>query len=118
MAESYLRDKRRVLPGAAQLNGEYGVNDIYVGVPVVIGANGVEQIVEVTLDAAERRCSRNRRFGAGPRRRLQDNQPRLRQMMSPVTRSWPAAALDGCAASRRLGRSAAARLRSRLEEDG
>jgi len=54
MAESYLKDKRRVLPCAAQLNGEYGLNDIYVGVPVVIGANGVERIVEVQLDASEK----------------------------------------------------------------
>ncbi len=53
MAESYLRDKRRVLPCAAHLNGEYGVKGMYVGVPVIIGANGVEKIVEVTLDAAE-----------------------------------------------------------------
>ena len=54
MAESFLKDQRRVLPAAAQLNGEYGVKGIYVGVPVVIGANGVERIVEVTLDAAEK----------------------------------------------------------------
>ena len=54
MAESYLKDKRRVLPCAAHLNGEYGVRDLYVGVPVVIGANGVERIVEVDLDAGER----------------------------------------------------------------
>ena len=54
MAESYLKDKRRVLPCAALLNGEYGVRDLYVGVPVVIGANGVERIVEVDLDAEER----------------------------------------------------------------
>jgi malate dehydrogenase len=54
MAEAYLKDKRRVLPCAAKLNGEYGVNDLYVGVPVVIGANGVEKIVEVTLDPAEK----------------------------------------------------------------
>ncbi|WP_036263500.1 malate dehydrogenase [Methylocapsa aurea] len=53
MAESYLKDKRRVLPCAAKLSGEYGVNDLYVGVPVVIGANGVERIVEVKLDASE-----------------------------------------------------------------
>ncbi len=53
MAESYLRDKRRVLPCAAYLNGQYGVKDMYVGVPVIIGANGVERIVEVTLDSAE-----------------------------------------------------------------
>ena len=54
MAESYLKDKRRVLPCAAQLNGEYGLNGLYVGVPVVIGANGVERIVEIELDAAEK----------------------------------------------------------------
>ncbi|HTV34596.1 MAG TPA: malate dehydrogenase [Methylocella sp.] len=54
MAESYLRDKRRVFPCAAKLNGEYGVTDLYVGVPVVIGANGVERIVEVALDPAEK----------------------------------------------------------------
>jgi malate dehydrogenase len=54
MAESYLKDKRRVLACAAKLNGEYGVKDVYVGVPVVIGANGVEKIVEVTLDPTEK----------------------------------------------------------------
>jgi malate dehydrogenase len=54
MAESYLRDKKRVLPVAAWLNGEYGVKDIYVGVPVVIGAKGVERIVEVEFNSAER----------------------------------------------------------------
>jgi malate dehydrogenase len=43
-----------VLPCAAYLNGEYGVKGMYVGVPVVIGANGVEKIVEIDLDAAER----------------------------------------------------------------
>jgi malate dehydrogenase len=53
MAESYLRDKKRVLPCAAYLTGQYGVSDMYVGVPVVVGANGVERIVEVSLDAAE-----------------------------------------------------------------
>ena len=54
MAESYLKDKKRVLPCAAYLKGEYGVKGIYVGVPVVIGAKGVERIVEIKLDAAER----------------------------------------------------------------
>ncbi|MBV9785205.1 MAG: malate dehydrogenase, partial [Acidisphaera sp.] len=54
MAESYLRDKKRVLPCAAWLSGQYGVKDLYVGVPVVIGAGGVERIVEIELDAAER----------------------------------------------------------------
>lgn len=54
MAESYLRDKRRVLPCAVLLNGEYGQSGFYVGVPVVIGANGVEKIVEVEFTDAER----------------------------------------------------------------
>ncbi len=53
MAESYLRDKKRVLACAAHLTGQYGVSDIYVGVPVVIGAGGVERIVEIELDAGE-----------------------------------------------------------------
>ena len=53
MAESYLKDKKRVLPCAAHLDGEYGVTGLYVGVPVVIGAGGVERIVEVSLDDAE-----------------------------------------------------------------
>ncbi|WP_457795979.1 malate dehydrogenase [Methylocystis sp. S23] len=53
MAESYLKDKRRVLPCAAYLNGEYGVNGLYVGVPTIIGANGVEKVMEIKLDAAE-----------------------------------------------------------------
>jgi malate dehydrogenase len=54
MAESYLRDKKRVLPCAAWLNGEYGIKDLYVGVPVVIGAKGVERIVEIELSSGER----------------------------------------------------------------
>src|ERR1700741_620648 len=54
MAESYLRDKKRVLPAAAWLNGEYDLKDIYVGVPVVIGGKGVERIVEIELNGAER----------------------------------------------------------------
>ncbi len=54
MAESFLKDKKRVLPCAAWLNGEYGVKDMYVGVPVVIGAKGVERVVEIDLSAAER----------------------------------------------------------------
>jgi malate dehydrogenase len=54
MAESYLLDKKRVLPCAAQLNGEYGVTGLYVGVPVVIGAGGVERVVEIDLNKAEK----------------------------------------------------------------
>ncbi|MEP2736097.1 MAG: malate dehydrogenase [Erythrobacter sp.] len=49
MAESYLKDKKRVLPAAANLTGQYGIDGLYVGVPVVIGAGGVERIVEIEL---------------------------------------------------------------------
>ena len=55
MAEAYLRDKKRVLPCAAQLKGEYGIKGLYVGVPAVIGAGGVERIVELQLNAQEKR---------------------------------------------------------------
>jgi malate dehydrogenase len=54
MAESYLRDKKRVLPCAAHLSGEYGVDDMYVGVPIVIGAGGVERVIEIELAGEER----------------------------------------------------------------
>jgi malate dehydrogenase len=53
MAESYLKDKKRVLPCAAFLNGEYGVKGLYVGVPTVIGAKGVERVVEIELNMDE-----------------------------------------------------------------
>ncbi|MDA7946553.1 MAG: malate dehydrogenase [Pseudomonadota bacterium] len=56
MAESYLKDKKRVLPCAAYLNGEYGVKGLYVGVPVVIGAKGMERVVEIDLNAGERKA--------------------------------------------------------------
>jgi len=55
MAESYLKDKKRVLPCAAALKGEYGVKDMYVGVPTIIGANGVERIIEINLNSSERK---------------------------------------------------------------
>jgi len=55
MAESYLLDKKRVLPCAAYLNGEYGVKGLYVGVPVVIGADGVERILEIALSRSEQK---------------------------------------------------------------
>ena len=54
MAESYLKDKKRMIPCAAMLNGEYGVKGLYIGVPVVIGAGGVERIVEVEFNAKEK----------------------------------------------------------------
>src|SRR5882724_1532810 len=54
MAESYLLDKKRVLPCAAHLDGQYGVKGLYVGVPVVLGAGGVERVVEIELGKAEK----------------------------------------------------------------
>jgi malate dehydrogenase len=54
MTESFLRDKKRVLPCAARLQGQYGLDNLYVGVPAVIGAGGVERIIEIDLDRAER----------------------------------------------------------------
>ena len=55
MAESYLKNLKKTLPCAAHLNGQYGVKDLYVGVPVIIGSNGIEEVVELTLDAEEKR---------------------------------------------------------------
>ena len=54
MAESYLKDKKRVLPCAAFLNGQYGVKGLYVGVPAVIGAGGIEKVVEIKLEREEK----------------------------------------------------------------
>jgi malate dehydrogenase len=54
MATSYLRDLKRLLPAAAELNGEYGYKDLYLGVPVVIGASGVEKVVTIELTADEK----------------------------------------------------------------
>ena len=54
MATSYLKDKKRVLPCAVYLSGEYGLSDLYVGVPAVIGAGGAERIIEFPTDDAEK----------------------------------------------------------------
>jgi malate dehydrogenase len=54
MAEAYLKDQKRVLPCAAYLDGQYGLKDMYVGVPTVIGAGGIERVVEITLDRGEK----------------------------------------------------------------
>ena len=54
MAESFLLDQKRMLPCAAYLDGEYGYQDLYLGVPVVIGKGGVERIIELPLSEAER----------------------------------------------------------------
>ena len=54
MAEAILKDKKKILPCAAYLEGEYGVNGLFVGVPVKLGARGIEQIIEVGLTTEER----------------------------------------------------------------
>ncbi|HEX4097338.1 MAG TPA: malate dehydrogenase, partial [Caulobacteraceae bacterium] len=54
MAKSYLKDKKRILPCAAHLTGQYGLKNLYVGVPAVIGAGGVERVIEFPMDDAER----------------------------------------------------------------
>ena len=59
MAESYLKDRKRVLPCAARLSGQYGVDNLYVGVPVVIGAKGVERIMEIRLEGEEKSQFKN-----------------------------------------------------------
>jgi malate dehydrogenase len=55
MAEAFLKDKKRVLPCAAHLSGQYGVKNMYVGVPTVIGANGVERIIEIEMNKSEQK---------------------------------------------------------------
>jgi malate dehydrogenase len=59
MAESYLKDLKKQLPCAAYLNGEYGIKDLYVGVPVIIGKNGIEKIVEISLSDDEKKDFNN-----------------------------------------------------------
>jgi malate dehydrogenase len=54
MAEAYLGDQKRILPVAAYVEGKYGLNGLYVGVPAVIGANGIEEIVEIKLNDEEK----------------------------------------------------------------
>ncbi|MDD9331597.1 MAG: malate dehydrogenase [Wolbachia sp.] len=53
MLESYLKDKRRILPCAAHLSGEYGIKDLFIGVPVIIGKNGIEKVIEVKMNSSE-----------------------------------------------------------------
>ena len=55
MAEAYLKDEKKLLPCAIQLNGEYGVSNVYAGVPVIIGKNGVEKIEQIDLDEKEKK---------------------------------------------------------------
>ena len=54
MVEAILKDKKKILPCAAYLNGEYGIHGLFVGVPVKLGAKGIEQIIEITLTPDEK----------------------------------------------------------------
>ena len=56
MAEAYLGDRKTVLPAAASLEGEYGLRDLYLGVPVHIGAGGVEKVIDIALTADEKKA--------------------------------------------------------------
>jgi len=55
MAEAYLKDEKKLLPCAVHLNGEYGVSNVYAGVPVIIGKDGVEKIEQIDLDEKEKK---------------------------------------------------------------
>ena len=55
MAESYLKNEKKTLPCAAYLDGEYGIKELYVGVPVVIGSQGIEKVIELELDEEEKK---------------------------------------------------------------
>ena len=56
MCESIVKDKKRIIPSAAYLNGEYGVNGMFIGVPVKLGKEGVEEVIEVELSSEERKA--------------------------------------------------------------
>ena len=89
MAEAYLKDKKRVLPCAAYLTGQFGVRDLYLGVPVVLGAGGVERIVEIELNAGEKKM-------------LKNSIAAVRELVSVVKKLEPSLAKKG---SKRLVRS-------------
>ena len=55
MVEAIVKDKRRVLPCAAYLNGEYGVRGIFMGVPIILGSNGIEKVLELKLEEKEKK---------------------------------------------------------------
>ena len=94
MAESYLKDQRRVLPCAAYLSGQYGVKDTFVGVPVVIGAGGVERVVEIALRRQREGDVREvGRRGPGPDRSLQDDQSGARRLTPFAAGALPATPL-------------------------
>ena len=107
MAESYLKDKKRVLPCAAYLRGEYGIRGLYVGVPVVIGAKGVERVVEIKLDPAEKKA-----FNASVRavkKTVADTDEILAKIKADERKAAAAAAARKPAAGKAPGRKTARR---------
>jgi malate dehydrogenase len=59
MVEAILKNKKRILPCSAYLKGEYGINDVYVGVPIKLGVNGVEEIIQLKLTESELKALQN-----------------------------------------------------------
>ena len=94
MAESYLKNQKRVLPCAAYLNGEYGVKGIYAGVPVIISAKGVERVIELDLTSAEKDAfNHSVEFGQGSGRTLPEDRPEPRFIdlaIAPLLSNGPA----------------------------
>ncbi len=114
MAEAYLKDKKRILPCAAHLDGEYGVRGLYVGVPVVIGAGGAERVVEIALNKSEQAMFKK---SVAAVRGLVDSVIRMRKQAPVRAAKAPAkkAALakPGRRATKRTGKASSVRGRPR-----
>jgi malate dehydrogenase len=76
MAEAILKDKKKILPCAAYLEGEYGINDLFIGVPVKLGENGIEEVIEIELTEEEKKALEN---SAAAVQRLVDDIKRLKK---------------------------------------
>jgi len=74
MAEAILKDKKKILPCAAYLEGEYGINNLFIGVPVKLGATGIEQVIEIKLNEAEKKALQ---YSADAVRKLVEDMKRL-----------------------------------------
>ena len=74
MAEAILKDKKKILPCAAYLEGEYGIKDLFIGVPVKLGAKGMEQVIEIKLNEEEKKALQ---FSADAVRKLVEDMKRL-----------------------------------------
>ena len=87
MAESILKDKKKVLPCAAYLEGEYGINGLFVGVPVKLGARGIEQIYQIKLTAEEQAMLN--KSAAAVKELVDVIRERWRARGRPAQRAWP-----------------------------